>query len=621
VPGSISMRAFPLGVLIAAAVTTIHLDASAQPPPAPAAAPAPGEPSTAPPAPPPPAPVVEPGLAPPPPSAAAATTPSGETGREGSELEEWYPNDTWSDPAYTAPPGLTSTAQFRSYGFFRAPLRIGEGTRPACPAGDKVPAIAPGLYDGQPWGNYYCALPNQSRTTFHTPYLPDDNYFSWGYTRTWEKAWTEVYMSYGTSRVFGTVGIEAYDFTDVSVGGNQADPAQFGIGQGWLTILPSLPIDKLNLDWKVGAFSEKFGSPSKNGGPYDTYAFGRTRQIGESLTASYDLGDVTLKAEHGFGAHLENVVAGKVPTGNPMAQNSYTSAMSSTILGASAGFTLLNHAHAGIDYKHWLQIGLHYLNAWSQDDRIQGTLGINGNPGGPDGSLAVYGAEARLMGHGWGDFYVAYSHINATNVTLVGPAFEVMHADGGGGHNGASGIYETYFNDKGNGDGDVDNLLLQYDVSVTHMLRKLAHASTGETDITLSLFGMYSAVSNTSPDSVSPYGSGTTLTAGTTKLKYGADVAVFPVSWLGVGVRGDYVQPDSHQPSLSFGSVAPRIMFRTHLLGHAQATLQYGHYWDGSYIIPTQSVSSIGAGNLTTGNTGLYPLDKDVFGIKATLVW
>jgi hypothetical protein len=32
-------------------------------------------------------------------------------------------------------------------------------------------------------------------------------------------------------------------------------------------------------------------------------------------------------------------------------------------------------------------------------------------------------------------------------------------------------------------------------------------------------------------------------------------------------------------------------------------------------------VSTIGAGNLTTGNTGLYPLDKDVFGIKATLVW
>lgn len=487
------------------------------------------------------------------------------------------------------------------------------------------PTLSPVGNGSTNFGEQYCALPNQSKTSFHTPYIPDDQYFSWQFTRTWEKSWTEVYMSYGNSRVFGTVGLEAYNFGDISVGGNQADPAQFGIAQGWLTILPTLPIDNLHLDIKVGAFSEKFGAPAKNGGPYDTYAFGRTRQIGESLTAEYDLGDVTLKAEHGFGAHLENVVAGKVPTGNPNAQNSYVSQSTSTLLGASAGFTLLSHAHVGIDYKRWLQIGLHYMLAWSQDDCIQGTIGngmggiVNGNPAGPDGSLGVYGAEARVSGHGYGDFYVAYSHINATNVTLVGQAFEVMHANGGGGHNSANGVFDTYFNSSGNGDGDVDNVLFEYDVSIPRLIRKLTHVRTGEADVTMSLFGEYSAVSNTDPGSVSLYNYAPTN--GTKKIKYGADVAVFPVRWFGVGLRGDYVQPDSHEDSESFGLLAPRLMFRTNLLAHAQVTLQYSHYWAGSYVLAAQSISTVGSHGIGTNSNGLYPLDTDVFGIKATMVW
>jgi hypothetical protein len=546
------------------------------------------------------------------------------------ELEEYFPNDTWSDPNYTAPPGLTSSAQFRSYGFFRAPLRIGEGHRPACPPGATypTPSTTPSNVGMQPYGEQYCALPNQSRSTFHTPYIPDDQYFSWQFDRVWEKSWTEVYMSYGNSRVLGTVGIEAYNFGDISVGGNQADPAQFGIAQGWLTVLPTLPIDNLRMDLKVGAFSEKFGSPAKNGGPYDTFAFGRTRQIGESLTFDYDLGDFTLKAEHGFGAHLENVTAGKVPTGRSDAQTSPISgATTPTILGASPGFTLLNHVHAGIDWKHRIQIGLHYLLAWSQDDRIQGTLGLpggmgaigNGNPAGPDGSIGVYGAEARVMGHGYGDLYMAYSHINGTNVPIVGPAFEVMHANGGGGHNSAGGVYETYFNGSGNGDGDVDNVLLGYDVSMGRLLRKLAKVSLGETDVTLSLFGMYSAVYNTDKLSLSPYNN--SPTAGTKKVKYGGDLAVFPISWFGVGIRGDYVQPDSHDASESFGLVSPRLMFRPHLLAHSQVTLQYSHYWNGQDVLAAQSISSIGSRNIGQNNNGLYPLDEDVFGIKATMVW
>jgi hypothetical protein len=161
-------------------------------------------------------------------------------------------------------------------------------------------------YDGA-----YCAASGQSATAFHSPYVPDDQYQAWTYDRQWEQAWTEVFLSYGNQRVVGTVGLQAYDFTDVGTLGNQANPAQFGIGQAWLTVTPDLPVDGLRLNWKVGAFMEKFGMAGKfDAGPYDTYMFARTHQLGEALALQYDVGDFTLKLEHGFGVHLEMVPAG-----------------------------------------------------------------------------------------------------------------------------------------------------------------------------------------------------------------------------------------------------------------------------------------------------------------------
>ena len=75
--------------------------------------------------------------------------------------------------------------------------------------------------------------------------------------------------------------------------------------------------------------------------------------------------------------------------------------------GASPGFTLLNHIHAGISYKRSLDFNVHYMLAWSQDDRVEGTLGSSPSGGAtntvdrsaqPDGSLSVVGAEARISG-------------------------------------------------------------------------------------------------------------------------------------------------------------------------------------------------------------------------------
>ena len=547
--------------------------------------------------------------------------------------------------APAAPKGpLPSDWQFSWHGYFRAPLRIGVGHRDACPPGMTPQAAKPassGAYNGQ-----YCAAPGQSHTVFHTPYIPDDQYLGWTFDRQWEQAWAEIFLSFGNDKVVGTVGIQGYDFTDVGMLGNQASPAQFGIGQGWLTVTPDLPVDGLRLNWKVGAFWDKYGMAGKyDGGHYDTYMFGRTHQMGEALALQYDVGDFTLKVSHGFGAHLEMNPAGIPISGSQNSLNYYNSAATNTFPpGASPGFTLLDHVHAGFSYKKVLDVNAHYMMSWSQDDREQGTLGTSTSSGSidqsnfGDGSLSVYGIEARLLGGVFGELYAGYSHIDAKNVTQVGPAIEVLHSSGGGGHNGGNGIYENFFNGVGNGTGKIDSVQVGYDFSFGYLWRKLAHPNAAfwgdGLDVKLSLFLLYSAVSGTDETSINLLTG--TPTAGTQKLKYGADIIANLLPWFGVGVRGDYIQPDSHDVHMSFGVLSPKLIFRTKFITHEEITAQYSHYWNGSDALAQQWLAVVGEKNIasalavTKGANPItytnyagppYPTDENVFGIKAQMWW
>jgi hypothetical protein len=543
--------------------------------------------------------------------------------------------------AVAAPKGpLPSDWQFSWHGYFRAPLRIGVGHRTEC-----APGMAPSASAATtPYNGQYCAGPGQSRTAFHSPYVPDDQYLSWSFDRQWEQAWAEIFLSFGNDKVVGTVGIQGYDFTDVGMLGNQASPAQFGIGQGWLTVTPDLPVDGLRLNWKIGAFWEKFGMAGKyDGGHYDTYMFGRTHQMGEALALQYDVGDVTLKVEHGFGAHLEMTPAGIPISGSQQSLNYVnTAAANSYPPGASPGFTLLDHVHAGLSYKKALEMNAHYMVAWSQDDREEGTLGSSGSGGAtnvidssgrPDGSITVYGIEARLLGGVFGELYAGYSHIDAHNVTAVGPAIEVVHSSGGGGHNGANGLYENFFNGVGNGDGKIENVQIAYDFSFGYLWRKIAHPNAAfwgdGVDVKLSLFALYSSVHGT--DSTSMNLLTGMQTNGTQKLKYGADLVANLLPWFGIGVRGDYVQPDSHDVHESFGVVSPKLIFRTKFITHEEITAQYSRYFNGSDVYPQQWLALVGVKNIATAPNAValyqnfagtpYPNDKDVFGIKATMWW
>src|SRR5205814_1203958 len=172
-----------------------------------------------------------------------------------------------------------------------------------------------------------------------------------------------------------------------------------------------------------GSFWNRYGGAGKyDAGQYDTYAFGRTHAMGETVRGEYDVSDVTLGIEHGIGAKPAHPA-----------------------LSPRDGFTLLHHAHVDAQYQKRLRFGAHYLSAWTQDADASGT--------GPDGRMTVTGVEARLEGGLLGELYLAFSNIEALHASIVGPAIEVLHALGG--QYFALGITENYLGSNSNGNGSI----------------------------------------------------------------------------------------------------------------------------------------------------------------------
>src|SRR5436190_9755026 len=115
-------------------------------------------------------------------------------------------------PSVRGPAPTEGDWRFDFHGFLRAPMRVGMAKREN-------------------------AGPEQSRVNFHEPRVPDDQYLSWLYTRNQERAWGEAFFSYGNGLVTGTLGVQAYNFTDATW--NDQD-AQLGISQGWVTWQPDI---------------------------------------------------------------------------------------------------------------------------------------------------------------------------------------------------------------------------------------------------------------------------------------------------------------------------------------------------------------------------------------------
>jgi hypothetical protein len=426
------------------------------------------------------------------------------------------------------------TWRFEFHGYLRAPMRVGVGRRDDPAAG-------------------------QSATTFHAPIVPDDQYLSWQHTMHNQKDWAEMFFSYGNSLVKGTVALQAFNFTDAAW---KENAAQFGISQGYVTITPDLPYENLRLSWKVGSFWNRYGTAGKyDAGQYDTFLFGRTHAMGETLRGEIDVSDFTIGAEHGIGA--------KRP--HPSVFN-------------RARFTLLHHMHADVTYDDFVTLGLHHLYSWAQEEDRAGTVANDVNL--PDGSMTTFGAELRLDANMWGYLYLGYSRINADDAVTVAPAIEVLHSYGGGEF--TLGVTDNYLDSRGctpvvagqprtadrcsGGNGSVDTILAQYELSIANLLKNLDEPGQrfwGEgQDLKFVIYGMYNSIASLDP-----------AMDGVSRLKYGADVTFNALSWFGVALRADRVQPHSDIPEQSFSILSPRLLFRSAWVTREEIQIQYSRYF------------------------------------------
>src|SRR6202042_3768476 len=127
---------------------------------------------------------------------------------------------------------------------------------------------------------------------------------------------------------------------------------------------------------------------------------------------------------------------------------------------------------------------------------------------------------------------------------------------------GANGLVDNYLGQCAKctaqqvGTGSIDSILLQYDYSFGLLVRKLRNPKSGfwgdGPDVTLSIFGMYQSVSSTDTSGTNPL-----LGDGVKKLKWGGDLVYSALSWFGVGVRADLVQPSNLDAHETFGVISP----------------------------------------------------------------
>jgi hypothetical protein len=503
----------------------------------------------------------------------------------------------------------TGEWKFDVTGYFRAPLRMS-------------------------WGPPTTAAPGggNAGTQYRTPPLvPDANYIDWRYTNSFVAPWTELNFHYGNDRVRSTVQIASYNLTD---SGYRQLQANLGINEAFLTLsYPEFINENGRLTLLAGGFQNRYGAAGRyDAGKYQTYLFGQTHIVGETLTLDYDVGDWTFEVEQGFGGKLTPIPFYGAPTGtgttNPNTDLPDWEPYPGPLPQES---TFVHHEHIGAVFKKELILGLHYIDVFANDDERAGSYTATAWGGGtvgarlatdPHPSIVIAGGDAKLIGGVLGEGYLGYSHLSATNAMYIADAIEVLHSYGGWQ------LHDNYFGPAGSAaqavTGTIDSVEFQYAFSLGQYFH-YPQAFWGDgPDLIATVFGMYNHVYSPAGPSGMPInplshangdGSGHI-----NKLKFGAELNYVPLPWLGVGGRFDSVQPDLDDSTQSFSVFSPRLIFRTAFVTHEQVMLQYSRYFYGNAFSPGNSLGgSQFPYNAQAGASGLG-VDKNAAQIAA-IIW
>ncbi len=395
--------------------------------------------------------------------------------------------------------------------------------------------------------------PGQSGEVLHTPPVIPQYPRGFEYTGVIPSPWGQLNFTYGNSIVSATTVLAAATFSNAQSWFDVTN--QLGVYDAYLTVNLTKPVG-IPFEVNIGAITGRYGAMGAyDAGRYGTPLIGRTNMVGETITAAYPAGPVKFVIEQGFGGQLASAPTGLVPAG----WNGFAN--------PNVGATLLNQIHLGLAYAKILQLGLHYMTAWSQDDqRPNGLI--------PDGRITTIGADAHISGQ-YGHLFLGIAHTQLINAGGVSGALEILNARGGG-----PDLIDGYLGPASNGNGGLTTFGLQYDVSLSRAV--FGKVYTGESpDVLVSVFGIGTAVSS---DDKTVDATGHKIFDGVFKAKAGIEVTYDFLPWMGVSERFDHVRLDASDDKQAFSMLSSRLLFHTGWKARNEIALQYTYFADGSNV-------------------------------------
>ena len=326
----------------------------------------------------------------------------------------------------------------------------------------------------------------QYKTVVHSPPLVPDDYDRFEHTGVMGQPWVQLNFSYGNSDAVATVIIAAKTVSNAS--GYFSPPDHVGINDAFVTFKPGLGID-LQVD--VGGFANRYGAMGEYDlGRYDTPIIARVGGVGETARVRVPLGGGKLKflAEHGVTGQFDR------------AQLGVESAGWNDFADPSVGTSFAHHGHIGLTEADLGQLGRHYVQAFSKDDRVAPEL--------PDGGIWVLGADLAAEFGRFGRLYLAAAYTDASNARTVSPVVRVLNAPGG------AGLMREYFGEESGGTGTLTTIGGQYDLSIGELVRYPQPFAGYGPDLVASLFALYTTVTSDQVgcDGVNKYKYGSELT-------------------------------------------------------------------------------------------------------------
>jgi hypothetical protein len=237
----------------------------------------------------------------------------------------------------------------------------------------------------------------------------------------------------------------------------------------------------------------------------------------------------------------------------------------------AVGTSFVHHEHLGLAFKKRGNIGLHYVNAWTRDDRAPPTQ--------PDGGITVLSVDGQAQLAPLGRLFLGLGHTIADEARGVSGVVRVLNTQGG------PGLMREYLGTRSDGTGTLTTTALQYDVSIGEIVRSPQPFYGYAPDVLVSVFGMYTHVTSDDPGHIDPYTGDEVVYDGVDKVKYGTEVTYGVLPWLAFSGRYDRVIPNTDDDSQTLAALSPRVIFRTDWNSQDQVTLQYTHWWYGSGVV------------------------------------